>query len=412
MSHLLVLGCILTGGVLTILKLQCGLAVYVLLVPFLSLGGVLVGEIVSASMIYSLVLLSALGFRLLAGGVAPRFSRLAPWLLGFGFVSLAGLLHPGTSWQLAILPVFYGALHVLLYSLLSEESTARRLIAIVSVSVAVLSALAVAGHVLGWPSWGAPSTVSSLARPMRLEGPAQNPNALASVLLFGVPLLLAMVLTARRRFRKLLWGAGLLVTLVALVLTSSRSAYLGGAVAVGGFALGLGTRQRRALVVVVVVVAVAVGFYVAAFSGGQFVNRLMVFKNDGRLHQLTLVGQIVADEPLFGVGPGRFREAVAERDPDALVDPHNNLTLVLVEDGLVGFTLFVAALAGAILIPFRAARRSQGDRRVVLAAASAAIAGYLVHGLFHVNYRWTLLWLAITIALALADAEPKAREVA
>lgn len=67
----------------------------------------------------------------------------------------------------------------------------------------------------------------------RIMSTIRDPNSLGAYLLVPIALLVAMLLRARNQRRRILFGAALSVQLLALCLTFSRSAWLGGVIVVG-----------------------------------------------------------------------------------------------------------------------------------------------------------------------------------
>ncbi len=399
MQLALIISSIIGGGAVTLLSLQRGLAVYTVLLPFLSLRGVSLGQLGTASGTLTLVIIGSMGIRFLVQRAFIRFSVIAPWLAGFALVSILGLRQEGTSVLFGLMPLYYLAFHILLASSITTERTARRLVAAVAFATATLSLLALSAYTVGWPAWGTGMPIG------RLEGPADNPNAFANMLVLGIPLVLAQVLITRKRFHKFLWFGGFFISMSSLVLTSSRSAYLAMLAAAAILFLGFNRRARRVFVVgICFILLLVLAGTVMEFWGHLSVARAGSVLNDqGRLHQVYVAAQVVRDHPLFGVGPGRFEQSIRESDPKALPYAHSNLVLAAVEGGITGCLLLMVVFYKSVLLPLKAARRSNGTRRVVLTALSASIGGYFVHGLFHVNYRWAFLWFVITIAVTMAQ---------
>ncbi len=198
-----------------------------------------------------------------------------------------------------------------------------------------------------------------------------NPNQLAGVLVLYLPFLFALIAYALRQHRVAL---GLVLALVALagignlVLTRSRSGWIG--LVVAAFALGLvlavlqGSRQVRRAVLITSVVVVLVG----VVAGGVFVAQRLEpagavsgeTRADSALQQLSLDARIeiwsralyaIEDFPFTGVGLGTFRRVLSLLYPLFLVPPdqeiphaHNIFLQVGVDLGVGGLIAYVALL--------------------------------------------------------------------
>jgi O-antigen ligase len=405
MEQALVLGIIAAGGALSIASLTWGLALYALALPVLTFRDVSLASLGPASGVLTLVVLGALVVRTLVRGGAVRVSPLTPTLLGFAFASAVGLAVAGTDPVVTLMPFYYLALQQLVYSESVRLGDARRLLIVVAVGAVTIASLALSARIVGWPDWGqAGLQLTSAGLPVRLQGPADNPNQLANLLVIGVPLAFGLMLVARRRSAKAAWGIGLMLSLTALVLTSSRSAIFAVLATVVLFVLGSDKRSARKIMRIALGIGLVLLVFVPLLVGQYFSSRVWTLSDDGRLRQLSAVVRIVTQHPLFGVGPGQFAAAVSLEDPDALENPHNNIALVLVEGGIITCAFFVAVVWKAITTLLRGARRATGERRIFLTAVTAAFGAYFVHGMFHVNYRWSWLWFFLGISMALASA--------
>ena len=185
--------------------------------------------------------------------------------------------------------------------------------------------------------------------------------------------------------------AGALVVLpalsVALVVTLTRSAWIGAAAA-AGLLLVLRDRRLLALAPVAAVVFVAV-------APAQVTDRLYSTfdlrdpTNRDRLAMLTAGAGMIGDHPLTGIGPGLVEEVYADYRPASAVNetnPHlHNVPLqIAAERGLPALALwvwFVAAAARDLVLRLR-----DPASRTLAAGALAALAAMLAAGLFEYNF--------------------------
>ncbi len=191
---------------------------------------------------------------------------------------------------------------------------------------------------------------------------------------------------------------GLLI-LAPLVLSETRSAWLG---AVAGIAVVVLLKRPRALLTLLVVVLVAYIISPATikrrFHAGfdpadpNTRNRIELFETASRL---------VRANPWLGVGPKNVaREALEYRGTDEFPDwmyqhMHNNLLQIAAERGITGLLLWLwlmGRLAWDALRVFRSAKRADtggseaNDALVVSTAALGAWTALLVAGMFEYNF--------------------------
>ena len=211
--------------------------------------------------------------------------------------------------------------------------------------------------------------------------------------------------------------AGALVVLpalsVALVVTLTRSAWIGAAGAAG---LLLVLRDRRLLAM-----APVVALLFLAVAPAQVTDRLYsIFDlqdptNRDRLAMVTAGAGMVGDHPLTGVGPGLVEVAYADYRPENAVNetnPHlHNVPLqIAAERGLPALALwawFIAALAFDLVRRLR-----EPASRTLAAGGLAAVAAMLAAGLFEYNFgdsEFLMLLLVLVTLPASAAAGPAPR---
>ena len=185
--------------------------------------------------------------------------------------------------------------------------------------------------------------------------------------------------------------AGALVVLpalsVALVVTLTRSAWIGAAAAAG---LLLVLRDRRLLALAPVAAVVFL-----AIAPPQVTDRLYSTfdlrdpTNRDRLAMLTAGAGMIGDHPLTGIGPGLVEEVYADYRPANAVNetnPHlHNVPLqIAAERGLPALALWVWFVAAAARDLVR--RLRDPASRTLAAGALAALAAMLAAGLFEYNF--------------------------
>jgi O-antigen ligase len=214
------------------------------------------------------------------------------------------------------------------------------------------------------------------------RGPYADPNRLAMALIAVLPFALYGAVTARRRGARALFWAVVVAQVAAVVLTHSRS----GAIATGvAILLFLGRGRGGALRAAAASLALVAGL--AVFAPETFWQRSETLANldadesvQGRENAWKVLGVIVDEQPLTGVGAGAFIQAWGHFAPleagARRYIAHNVLLEIVGELGVLAFVLFCAFCGWVLLALWRAG----ADPLVGVEgrAIFAALAGYLV----------------------------------
>jgi putative inorganic carbon (HCO3(-)) transporter len=245
------------------------------------------------------------------------------------------------------------------------------------------------------------------------RGPYADPNRLAMALVAVLPFALHGALTARRRAaRALFWGVAA-AQVAAVVLTHSRS----GSVA-AGVAILLALVRGRGGAARAAVVGLALALGLAALAPETFWQRSSTLANlegdesvQGRENAWKVLGVIVDERPLTGVGAGAFIQAWGHFAPleagARRYIAHNVLLEIVGELGVVAFALF-CAFSGWLLLRLWAAGADPlvgQEARVVF----AALAGYLVTEMANgYSLSWFLYFLFACAVAVIRTARARA----
>ncbi len=345
---------------------------------YLSLGQWLPAlEPLHIPLVLSVLALACVALRRAINGQPLWFGARGAALTGFASIALLSVGHaidPEVSRAAAIDLAKLTLLFLVLVNV--TNSPARLRIACMAMALAALV-----------PAWGTVTAWrdgTALVDGFRARwlGVLADPNHDAMALVAVVPIALTIALNdasggARRGLGRMLWlgATGLLVA--AIVTTHSRGGALGLALACAAWAT---TQRRRIQSIAFVFVALLA---VATFAPSSFWARnetIGDYETDasaqGRLHAWTVVGRILEERPLIGVGAGGFltawpRYAPLEAGTTRYV-PHNVLLEVAAEEGLPALVLFLFALVASL----RGAWRARRDQ--LTAALFSALAGYLL----------------------------------
>jgi O-antigen ligase len=266
----------------------------------------------------------------------------------------------------------------------------------------------------------------------RVAGTVGDPNVLASILLAGTFLAVALAVTQRRNpaLRLTLIGCALLC-LLGVILTFSR----GGLVALGAALLVTPflVRRRAAAISGMVLIVIAIIGFVVVFAPADAKDRLT--KNDGgsgRTDIWRIGWRMVDANPVVGIGVGNFQNTSvhyqiapgAARVRTDLADhpsvAHNSYLELLAEGGVIGLGLFLGVVVAALGTAVKATRRFIRGRRSDLAVLSGAVVISIIAILaadFFISEQFAKqLWLLIALCPALhaiamrgGDAAPQAQ---
>ncbi len=234
----------------------------------------------------------------------------------------------------------------------------------------------------------------------------------------GLLMLVTTTVVARMLFvrRDRMWPSLVIpALLVALVLTFTRSAWVG---ACAGVALLLLLKDFRLLGALPVVVAI---FF--ALAPPQVTQRFYSMfdlhdpTNRDRIAMLREGGRMIAADPLTGMGPNMVEEVyIRFRDTDAVerVNPHlHNVPMqIAAERGLPALGVWLWFVGSAALGAWSIFK--QGGHRFLAAGAMGALTAMLAAGFFEHNFGDSefLMLLLILITLPFAAGEPESAETA
>jgi O-antigen ligase len=253
----------------------------------------------------------------------------------------------------------------------------------------------------------------------RLEGAGVNANALGLLLIFGT--VLATTLALDRKLRGIARvGAGVaaLFCTYALLVTLSRGALIGTAVALVAAIVFARPRRRARLLLLVTVAAGCAVFYFVAFAPVAARERVTEPGDGSGRVDIWQVGWRMAEaNPVGGVGVGNFRTSAVRyvlepgvlRRSETLLDDqkvtHNVYLQMLTETGAIGLALYLGVLLFALGCAASAARRFERLRDYELSLIArgiiVAIVGVLAASFFSSQLFLKPLWLMLAVCPAL-----------
>ncbi len=246
----------------------------------------------------------------------------------------------------------------------------------------------------------------------RAGGTFGSPNVLGSYITFMLAPTLALIAMRVSRLHDLLAWAALLLGGAALILSESRGAWIGSAIALSVF-VPVGIR-RKWLSTRLVVGLMAAGVAALAAFGPTILGRLAAFDNpaaQARFPLYRLAWSVIADHPILGVGANNFATAMSNHltvdfSTAWISTVHNKYLLVWSETGLIGLVAFGAVLAGVLWCGLRLGRMIGSPLSPLGITVVGSFLGVMFHmlvELFHGRVQIQVLWvIAALVQAALA----------
>lgn len=248
----------------------------------------------------------------------------------------------------------------------------------------------------------------------RIDGGLSVYMTYAGLLLVFVPLLGARGAAGGARGARAADVTVALAGALAIALTLTRGAYLG--LAVGVLAVLLVGRPLLALAAPLAIAAFFVLMPLPVRDRlASATNPRDVTMND-RIAMWKAGGAMIADRPVFGVGPGRVEVLYPLYRVAGWVEPrpghlHNNVIMIAAETGIpsaLAYLAFVGAFfVGAVRV-VRRAPRSDPARGIALGAIGA-MAALFAAGMFEYNFGDVEVLMATLVVATLPFAAGRAR---
>ncbi len=185
-----------------------------------------------------------------------------------------------------------------------------------------------------------------------------DPNELALALVLSLPLSLYLASVTRRQWLVWLYRTQFLVTAWTILLTASR----GPVIAAAGILLLVpavffrSNERQKAVLVGATAVAISVAIFAVPAASWKRLGSIGSEISSGNLNDRRVIWdaglETFRQRPIFGVGAGAFSSSVHNSTGIAYV-AHNTFLSILVEQGLIGFGIFVALYCYSIRLCLR-----------------------------------------------------------
>lgn len=242
----------------------------------------------------------------------------------------------------------------------------------------------------------------------RLFGSVLDPNFAGAIIIIEVLLLLHLYLIKLKQKTKIVISIGLFVSLVALLLTYSRSTYIAFIAAIATFFI-LNKRFKFLFVIISFL------FFAAAIIPKNFhIEGMDLFRTGsavGRLTSFSSAVTVFSTSPIFGVGFNAYRYAQFRL---GLLDAHwlethagagvsDSYLFILATVGIVGFAFFIFFFYRTLKLLFKL----REGKNTFAVCAIAAFVGILVHSFFDNTffYPFVMLWLFMVVGIAVSKSK-------
>ena len=377
-------------------------------------------------------LLAGLTLFALLGRIAfgrKRFARLPRhpilfWLAGFYLANLVSYFFSQNPDDLR--PLSHYALFVAIAALVvmlvrtPEELSAMVWTAVLSGAfAAVYGLLQYAGYLSGWDTEVRMTPLvfsAGTSAGVRVVSLFYDPNLFASFLCPAIPLGLACCQAAVRRWQRLLAIAAVVVMLLAMAATYSRSGFLGVVAALLCFVLLQRRLLTRVRALVLIALFVALGWSALRVWGGEWIRPDTVWGRalaveqgiGGRTSAWQQILGAFYDHPVVGLGPAEatnwgvyIPNSLSGWDMANLrMVAHNNFLDVMVGAGLVGLVPFVFLVGLGLLGTWRGFRRSDPRHSAWKLGALLAMVSVVANGMSMSTLSYPSFWFVLGLAVA------------
>ena len=188
----------------------------------------------------------------------------------------------------------------------------------------------------------------------RFAAGGADPNDMAMVLALALPMAWYLGMTTRNTVARWISRGFLPLGVLAIGLTGSRGGMIAATVALLIVPLSM-TRLSPGRLISAMVMLVAAGVLAVAYVPETTIERLSTIGTEveggriggrGKLWRAGL--QAHAERPIAGFGTGHFKSAITPILGPAAQVAHNSYISVLVEQGIVGFALYMAMLIAVL----------------------------------------------------------------
>jgi len=234
-----------------------------------------------------------------------------------------------------------------------------------------------------------------------------NPIFFAAHLVAALPVALALMLSSKKSYIKLIVSLGIVCGLIALYQTQTRAAFIAFGISVLIFAwLNITSKKIK----IISFVSLMVFSALFAFNTKNLWSRQQAH---GLIWRDTLV--MWSQNPWLGTGPGTFHIYFPKFASEELKniwpqgefivnDAHNEYIQLLSETGIAGFGIFLWLIAAFIVKSLAKIKRARAPDKLMLSGHFSSAAGILVMNIFSVDMRFIISAVFLFILMGLMDS--------
>lgn len=243
----------------------------------------------------------------------------------------------------------------------------------------------------------------------RLFGSVFDPNFAGAIIIIEILLLLHVYSPKLKQNTKLTLFIGLFISLIALLLTYSRSTYIAFIAAIATYFLL--NKRSKFLLVVVAFFVVAVFFIPKDFN----IEGMDLFRTGsvvGRLTSFSSAVSVFSTSPIWGVGFNAYRYAQFRLgfldarwiETHAGAGVPNSYLFILATTGVIGLSLFLFFLYSIFKVLCNLKNRDYP----LVNCAIAALVSVLVHSFFDNTffYPFVMIWIFILVGITISKSRP------
>ncbi len=418
----------IAGGALALLVLwryQFGIVLMLLVMPLDIYGRIIPSPVtVTAFHVTLLLTLAAFGLHVLRTGERVRFSVID---LAMGALVLAALislpdsLNQGAT-ALGAIRLFFLWLFVLLWAnMLKTRALADRATALLVATGVGTALLALAQYFVPGFEFGSMRMVHRDGQTLVRAGALfWDPNYMAAFLSITFLVALALVIHARTWRATAVWTAASGILAAGVIVTFSRTGWVG--VVAGVVVLLLTAPARRRIPLLLVMVAIGTTMF--SVNPGLIMDRVSsigAVESDKsiatRYHMLSSSAEMIRDNWALGTGLAAYEYAYPEYRRlgtlPFITRPHQLPLAIWAEMGVAGLIAEILLIAGLAAIFWR--QRPRGWTAMEAFTAASLVSIVLVQSWFQYYLYFEYMWLIVAFAvvanrLARADEEVAAYE--
>lgn len=222
----------------------------------------------------------------------------------------------------------------------------------------------------------------------RLQGFTSHWMTYSGLLMFPFIFFFIYLFYEKKLKERVIIGAALVPILVSILLSLTRSVWVGIFVALGIFLVYYKPKILYVaiplLIIIVLVMPASVKSRVTSIFDMQNAT------NKDRFYMVSIAVNIFKDHPITGVGPNNIEKVYDKYKPaeaeQTNLHLHNNFLHVLAERGILALLVLTAAFIAVIVLLIKRIRGSGGFEKTVSVGVLFVFVGFLVAGLFEYNF--------------------------